>query len=183
MSYETAINKAWDTLVKITKDKNFSVKFLADTYDINLKERQVLSLSCNAPAKDFNAILILHYLIAKLKGLPNLSGEWVPFKEVAGTEGYFAAFKKRSIEPIIRKYGNNPEGLLSILERLPSKKSNLPDVSVIIEAFEEVPILIRTWLRDEEFSPDANIFFDKNIIDIFCTEDIVILAGLVASAV
>ncbi|MEW6171027.1 MAG: DUF3786 domain-containing protein [Candidatus Omnitrophota bacterium] len=183
MGYEIAINKAWDALAKITKNKNFSVKFLADTYDINLKEKKVLSLSCNAAAKDFSAILILHYLIAKLQGLSNLSGEWVPFKEVAGTEGYSSAFKKRSIEPIIRKYGNNPEGLLSILERLPSKKSNLPDVSVIIEVFEEVPILIRLWRRDEEFGPDANIFFDKNITGIFCTEDIVVLAGIVASAI
>jgi len=32
---------------------------------------------------------------------------------------------------------------------------------------------------DEEFGPDANILFDKNISGIFCTEDIVVLTELI----
>lgn len=93
MGYDVALNKAWDDLVKLKPDKPMSVKFLADEYTLDLVGRKVLSLSCNAPAKDFTTILILHYLAQKLKGLPQLTNEWLSFRELSGVEGYLAAFR------------------------------------------------------------------------------------------
>jgi len=182
MSYDIAINKAWDELAKLNPGRNFSVKFLADEYTIDLESKKVFSLSCNVAAKDFSVILILHYLVQKLKGLPALTGEWVTFRELSGIEGYYPAFKNRAIEPIIRKYGNNPQGLLQTLDRLPGKKVMESDISIVLEAFEQVPVLIKFWRADEEFAPDANMLFDKSITKIFCTEDIVVLAGFVAAS-
>jgi hypothetical protein len=181
MGYDTAINKAWDELSKLNPGKGFSVKFLADEYTIDLEAKKVFSLSCNVAAKDFTAILILHYLIQKLKGLPTLTGEWLTFREFSGIEGYEPAFKNRAIEPILRKYGNNPQGLLQALDRLPGRRVMESDVSIVLEAFEGVPVLIKLWRADEEFGPDANMLFDKSITKIFYTEDIVVLAGLVAN--
>ncbi len=143
--------------------------------------KRALSLSCNIPAKDFTAILILHYLAHKLKGIPFLTGEWLSFKELSGVEGYAAAFRSRAIEPIIRKYGAHPEGILSVLDRLPGKKIDQGDVGIVLEAFEGVPVMITLWRGDEEFGPEVNMLFDKSINRIFCTEDIVVLAGFVAS--
>lgn len=183
MGYEVAINKAWDDLFVLKPAQNMSVKFLADEYSVDTKARKVISLSCNVPAKDFTAILILHYLAQKLKGLPALAGEWLTFRELSGVEGYLAAFRKRSIEPIIKKYGGNPEGISAVLERLPARKINEADAAVIVEAFEGVPVLIKLWHKDEDFGPDANIFFDRSITGIFCTEDIVVLAGAVAYSI
>jgi hypothetical protein len=183
MSYDVAINKAWDELSKLSQDKRFVVKFLADEYDIDLDNRRVLSLSCNALAKDFTVILILHYLLKKLRVLPNLTGDWMSFKELSAVEGYLPAFRKRSIEPIIRKYGRHPEEILSVLDRLPGKRVNQGDVGIILEAFAGIPVLITLWRADEEFGPEANILFDKSITQIFCTEDIVVLAGIIAGSV
>jgi hypothetical protein len=181
MSYEAAINKAWEDLAKLNPSKIISLKFLADEYSVDLDEKRVLSLACNAPAKDFTAILILHYLICKFNGLPSLTGEWISFKELSGVEGYLPAFRKRAIEPIIRKYGHKPEMILEALERLPAKKVNQGDVGIVLEAFQGVPVLISLWRPDEEFGPSGNMLFDKSILKIFCTEDIVVLAGFVAS--
>lgn len=181
MSYTVAINKAWEDLEGLTSEKIIAVKFLADEYSVDFIRKQVASLSCNVPAKDFTAILILHYLAQKLKGLPALSGEWLSFKELSGVEGYASAFRKRAIEPIIRKYGNNPEGLFEVVERLPAKKIPQGDVGIVLEVFQGVPVLITLWRADDEFGPEANILFDKSIMRIFCTEDIVVLAGFVAS--
>ena len=182
MGYEIAINKAWEELAKLSPAKNLEVKFLADRYTVDQEAKEVLSLSCNARAKDFTAILILHYLIQQLKGLPTVRGEWLTFREFSGIEGYYEAFKKRSIEPIIRKYGKNPQGILSVLERLPAKKVEGGDFGIVIEAFASVPVLIKMWQADEEFGPDANIYFDRSVTEIFCTEDIVVLAGIVAAS-
>lgn len=181
MSYNTAINKAWEDLSKLSLPKTVSVKFLADEYTIDFDNKKVISLSCNTKTLDFTAILILHYLISKLRGLPALSSEWISFKELSGIEGYYPTFRKRAIEPIIKKFGNHPEGILEILERLPAKRVNQGDVGVVLEACEGVPVLITLWLPDEEFGPEANILFDKSITDIFCTEDTVVLAGLVVA--
>ena len=182
MTYEIAINKAWDEIIKLNPQGDFAVKFLADEYSIDLEARKVFSLSCNVPVKDFSAILILHYFAQKLIGLPALSGEWLTFREFSGIEGYFDAFRKRSLEPIIRKYGKNPEGLSAALSRLPARRAEGGDFGIIIDAFEGVPVLIKLWKSDEEFGPDANMYFDRSITHIFCIEDIVVLAGIVASS-
>jgi hypothetical protein len=181
MGYEIAINKAWEELEKLKAKEIPAIKFLADEYTLDWENKKVISLSCNAPAKDFTAILILHYLTKKLAGLPQLTGEWLDFKELSGIEGYAAAFRQRAIAPIIRKYGNHPEVILDVLDRLPSKRIQQADISIVLEAFKGVPVLISLWRPDEEFGPEANLLFDKSIKDIFCTEDIVVLAGFVAS--
>ncbi len=182
MGYDIAINKGWIDYAKLNPDKNLSVKFLADEYTVGLREKKIVSLSCNIPAKDFTAILILHYLMRRLEGLPALTNEWLPFRELSGIEGYLPAFKKRAIEPIIRKYGNSPGSLLEALDRLPAKRVNGADVGIVLNAFEGVPVLVKLWRADEEFGPDANMFFDRSITGIFPTEDIVVLAGIVAAS-
>lgn len=180
MSYDVALNKAWEDLAKLRPDTNLSVKFLADEYTVDLKSKKVLSLSCSAAIKDFLVILALHYLAQKLKGLPKISNEWLTFRELSGIEGYLSAFKTRVIEPIIRKYGHKPEALLEVLDRLPAKRIDQADVGIVLEVFEGVPALVLLWRQDEEFSPEANLLFDESITRIFCTEDIVVLAEFIA---
>lgn len=181
MGYEVALKKGWEDLKGLKSRENLSVKFLADEYSVDFEAEKVLFLSCNALPKDFTVILILHYLAQKLKGLPLLSGEWLSFKELSGVEGYYPAFRKRSIEPIIRKYGSHPDGILAALERLPGKRVDQGDIGIVLEAFEGVPVMVTFWRSDDEFGPEANILFDKSINRIFCTEDIVVLAGFVAA--
>jgi len=182
MGYEVAKSKAWEDLCNFNAAKKLAVKFLADEYEVDLENKRVVSLSCNALTKDFPAIIILHYLISKLKGLPKISGDWLTFRELSDIEGYADAFRRRSIEPIIRKYGSNPQGLFSVLDRLPGEKIMAADAGIIVQAFEGIPAMIKVWKPDEEFGPDANIYFDRSIKDIFCTEDIVVLAGIIASS-
>ncbi len=183
MGYEVAINRAWEKLAEVSSKKPVCVRFLADEYSVDLESRKIVSLSCNVPAKDFSAILILHYLARKLEGLPVLTGEWVSFKELSGVEGYYPAFKKRALEPIIRKYGSNPQGLLAALDKLPGKRVKQGDVGIVLEAFAGVPVLITLWRGDDEFGPEANMLFDESITHIFCTEDAVVLAGIIAASI
>ncbi|MDD5506269.1 MAG: DUF3786 domain-containing protein [Candidatus Omnitrophica bacterium] len=183
MGYEAALNKAWDDLLYLNPNpaKNLLVKFMADEYSVDIRERKVFSSSCNIPAKDFTSILLLHYLAKQPKGLPAPSGQWLTFREFSGVEGYYEAFHRRCIEPIIRKYGRNPDALKDIPARLPAMLSDGADVSLVIEAFADVPVLVKLWKQDAEFGPEANMYFDSGIKDIFCTEDIVVLAQMIAS--
>ncbi|OGX44449.1 MAG: hypothetical protein A3G38_01220 [Omnitrophica WOR_2 bacterium RIFCSPLOWO2_12_FULL_51_8] len=182
MGYAVAIDRAWEEVLKLKPPSAAAVRFLADEYTVEPAAKQVLSLACNIPAKDFNAILILHYLARKLSGLPELTGEWLTFRELSGVEGYAEAFRRRCIEPLIRKYGRQPAGIFTALERLPGKKVTGADAAIIVDAFAQVPALVKVWAQDEEFKADANIYFDRSIQKIFCTEDIVVLAGMIAAS-
>ncbi|MFA5276352.1 MAG: DUF3786 domain-containing protein, partial [Candidatus Omnitrophota bacterium] len=110
-----------------------------------------------------------------------LDNEWLTFRELSGVEGYAEAFKKRAITPIVKKYGQNPQAIFVDLSRLSAKKFEGTDAGIIVEAFPDVPALIKVWGKDAEFEADANIYFDRSILKIFCTEDIVVLAGMIAS--
>lgn len=181
MSYAQAIEKAWSRVSALTTEKRFSVPFMSDAYSINLADRQIMSDSCNTPAKDYTSIILLHYLIKKLTygTLPPPSGEWIDFNQLEGGEGYYPAFKKRTIDHVVKKYGADPDSLLKLTERMNAKKSDVNDVGLIVYPFGEIGILITMSKADEEFGPDANILFDKNISKIFCTEDIVVLTEIV----
>jgi len=180
MGYEVAVNKAWDNYILAGAEKLAQVKLLNDKYSVDIEARKILSFSCNVPAKDYTAIIILHYLKSKLQGLlDDTSGQWLDFRELSGVEGYQSAFRQRVIERVIKKFGGNPQGLLAVLERFPGKVSRQADAAIILEVFEKVPVLIQLWKGDEEFAPEANVLFDKSITKIFCTEDIVVLAEFI----
>jgi hypothetical protein len=180
MGYEAALEKCWEGLAAAGFDGPASVRFLADEYSVDPRDKSVLSLACNVPAKDHAKILILHYLAHTLKGLPELSGEWISFKELIAGESYYPAFRKRAIDPVIRKYGSNPDGLFSALDRIPSRKGKEGDISIIVDVFEKIPVQVIMWRGDEEFGPEANMLFDRNISRIFETEDIAVLGGFIA---
>lgn len=181
MSYVRAIDKSWKDISLLTKENTFSLRLCSDTYTVDLNKQNVFSLSCNVPAKDYVSIILLHYLTAKLKlkELPAPSGEWIDFNQLESGEFYYPAFKKRTIDQVLRKYGANPEALLDIDKRLPARKAQAGDTGMIIDALEGVPIIVALWRADDEFAPDANILFDKSISKIFCTEDIVVLSELI----
>ena len=84
---------------------------------------------------------------------------------------------------IVRKFGSDPDGIYKVLEKAPGQKVNQADAAITLEAFEGIPVLIELWQADEEYGPEGNILFDKNITQIFCTEDILVFAEVVARAI
>lgn len=182
MTYELAQGKAWKELKELTREGNFSVRLLADQYDVDLKNETVFSTSCNVAAKEHVSILILHYLIQKVKSkvLPYPAGEWINFRQLDGGMGYYPTFKKRTIDAVLRKYGANPEGLLQAGQRLGAREAKEAGIGIIVEPFDGVLILIELFRGGGEFGPEANIVFDRNISGILCTEDTVVLAEFIA---
>ena len=60
MGYEVALKKAWDAIQGIDTQHRY-IKFLNDEYEIDYSNKNIISVSCNAPAKDYYKLLILHY--------------------------------------------------------------------------------------------------------------------------
>ena len=181
MSYEAAKEKAWAELFKLGLSGKEEIRFFGESFQADPDTRSVVSLLNLQPAKDFESVIILHYLAARLKGLPHLTGEWLTFRELSGVEGYTEAFQRRVISPLVNKFGDEPQKVSLCLSRLPGKKYDGPEAGVIVEPLAGVPSLMKVWAKDAEFEASANLYFDRSILKVFCTEDIVVLAGFVAS--
>ncbi len=193
MSYEEAKIQSWSKLEEIAKkpiqssihrNDVYQVRFLADRYTVNLSNHSVLSLSGNVPPPEYIAIIVLRYLAKKIEELPPLENKLITFRQLSGGEGYYPTFYKRTIEPIKRKYGNNPQGLLTTLERFDAcRRVEYGDVAIELLPFDNVPLVIILWGKDEEFTSEANILFDQSIEKIFSTEEIVVLAEFIAHSI
>lgn len=182
MGYEASLKKAWDALKETEENKSY-VKFLSDEYEVNLSQKTISSRSCNIEPKDYYKILILHYL-ANEGRVPDIERDaWISFKEMEGGEAYFPAFHKRAIEPIIRKYGDNPDAIFERIHSLNAEKINTGNAAISIRAFPKVKVGIVLWAKDEEFASDCNMLFNRGVKKIFPTEDVAVLGGIVASLI
>ena len=53
------------------------------------------------------------------------------------------------------------------------------DAAYSFRILPRLPVAVLLWKGDEEFPPEGNILFDKNISNILSAEDIAWLAGMV----
>lgn len=124
------------------------------------------------PLKD--RILILHYL-TQAKGTP-WTHRLITYAQIQGGRFYCPAFQKRTIEPILNAFGNQPENLVEIAQEVGGERASYGDASVAFYPFPFVKIVIVIWRGDEEVSPNGNILFDRNITDYLSAEDIAVVS-------
>jgi hypothetical protein len=122
-------------------------------------------------------ILILHYLLADMPGMP--SGDWVAYREIPGATFYNAAFGKRALEPLKKVFGLNLVGFQAASARLNGVPVAFGDVASDFRVLPKVPIRIILHGGDEEFPPEATILFDRSIGGLLSPEDIAWLAGMI----
>ncbi|MCX7910833.1 MAG: DUF3786 domain-containing protein [Endomicrobia bacterium] len=176
MTHQAALISLWSKLKEVADKEKYEINFLNDTYEINLTTENVLSYSCNAPTPEEITILLLSYLIKKLKNeIPKLENELVTFNEIPDGKFLYQRFKERAVYPLLRKYGDNPQYLFDSLKRFKGKKSDIAEYAVEIQVFDEVKIIFVLYPKDEEFQADGNFLFDKSISKIFTTEEIEVL--------
>jgi len=164
MSYKQALEGAWNTIEKLTNKNRFEITFLSGSYVVDTGTKSIILESTNAPAKEYTAIIILHYLAKSLspEKLHEPTGEWIDFSQIKGAESYYPTYRKRTIERLIERYGQGPG-----------------DINKLINIFKNVEFMIKVTIADEEFGADAAILYDRSIEQIFCVEDIVVLTEIV----
>ena len=184
MTYEIALNKAWDEIVALAPSSKYTVQFLTDIYEVRVIDRIVLLKSSGALANEDVAVLILHYLIGVLKHGYKQSGEWISFKEVWGGQSFYPAFQDSILRPLVESLKRDPDGLFkNLTERLGGKLVEGGDLSVELVTFPEVRIRVIFWYGDEELPPDVTILFDRELAEVIATEDIDALLYFMAKSI
>ena len=154
-----------------------TVEFLNQAYQVTLPDIDVALVGGGAEVPLSDKILILHYLTLA-SGVP-LSHKMTAFQELPEGANYLRTFSKRSIEPLVRYFGGEPERLMEVAKRLGGQKADYGDAAVTINGFKFVPVTLVLWRGDEEFPPRCNILFDSTIPEYLSTYDITVLCDAI----
>lgn len=125
-------------------------------------------------------VLLLHYLQGGWRSEgPPLTGDWIAFQDVADGRFYLDAFHKRAKLPLVKAFGSRPELLADLAgTAFGARRIDLGDVAVSVDALPRIRLALVVWAGDEEFPPDGNILFDRNIVSYLSAEDIAWLSGM-----
>ncbi|MDY6881353.1 MAG: DUF3786 domain-containing protein [Thermodesulfobacteriota bacterium] len=122
-------------------------------------------------------VLVLHYLVGS--NGPLTPGDWISFQQVPDGRFYMDAFMKRARDPMVSAFGERPETLVQLAEKVyKTRPLDYGDFSIVVQALPHVPVALILWKGDEEFPPDGSILFDESISGILSAEDIAWLAGM-----
>jgi hypothetical protein len=150
-----------------------TLEFLNQNYRITLPNIEVSLVGGGAEVPISDKILILHYLTLA-SGTP-LSNKPIAFQELPEGASYLRTFSKRSIEPLVKYFGGEPERLVEVAKRLGGGKADYGDAAVTINGFKMVPVTLVLWGGDEEFPARGNILFDSTVPEYLSTYDITVL--------
>ena len=180
MGYEISLNLAWDELRRLSAPSRCIIPLLADNYEVKVDERAVLLESSGAPARQMEAVLILHYLIGLLKMGYHPSGEWISFKETEGGKVFWPAFHKSTIKPLVECLERDPEGLArNLVLHFRGRIVEGGDVAVEVATFPEVFVRMIFWKGDDDLPPEATMLFDRGLMDVYSMEDVAVLLTLI----
>jgi len=120
-------------------------------------------------------ILALHYLEGADRA--QLANRLVTFRDFEGGAIYYPAFKARTMDVIVKEFGDKPELLRRIGEAMRGEKVDVGSVGFKVDFFPKVPVVVVLWLGDEEVPAAANMLFDANTGKVLPTEDISVMGG------
>ena len=162
-------------------NRAFSLNFLNKDLVISWPDLEFSYESSHEKVPIQQQVLLLHYLHGAFSSSGAvITGEWISFQDVPDGRFYMGAFIKRAKDPLLRTFGDNPKLMVELTSKIyDASTHDHGDFSVIIKALPIVPVALVLWEGDDEFPPEGNILFDKNIPKILSAEDIAWLAGMV----
>jgi hypothetical protein len=121
-----------------------------------------------------NQVLIVHYLNG-VKDIPP-THKTVSFKDIPSGAFYYPAFAQRSINPLLRTFGQDPRTLECAAKQLGGEPARGGDLGITLRVFPKAPVTLLFWFGDEEFPPDLTMLFDATIQEFLSTEDIAVMS-------
>ncbi|MHB1043384.1 MAG: DUF3786 domain-containing protein [Eubacteriales bacterium] len=124
---------------------------------------------------------LLNYVLSSAGN--NVSGKWVPFRELKGGMKWNPLFEQRCEKPLKQIADTHTdlfEDILYIFGGRPAEISFTTDISLILRPLPKVPILICYCKPEDELESKLNVFFDVTAEDNLSIELIyIITTGLV----
>jgi hypothetical protein len=138
-------------------DKKLVVKCLGKDFSIDAKGN--IASQCHTNV--WLTIPLLNYVLFGTG--KNISGNWVPLRELENGTTWGPLFGQRCEKPLKQIADKHPEffeDLVYIFSGKSSENNFLADISVILYPLPKIPILICYWKPEDDLESKLNIFFD-----------------------
>ena len=156
-----------------------SVAVLAGNFHVDLTAGKVKDdLGQDAPAAW--AILVLHYLVSRPPEVP--VGGYISFMDIPDARGYARPYQGRVVKRFLYTAGRDEATFRSAAEKLAGKKVDAGDAAYEFALFPRAHMLVIWYRGDNEVSAGASFLYAREIADIFCVEDIVVMSELLVKA-
>ena len=91
-------------------------------------------------------------------------------REMVGTDDltdahYFQEGDRLNKDPLLARFGDDPNGFAAAGHHLGGKPENMGDVAFRLAPFPRIPIYYLLWMGSSEFPPRVSILFDRSIQD------------------
>jgi hypothetical protein len=134
-----------------------------------------LRTDAGAGAKPADHLLALHYLCCETP--VRETGELVSFRDLPGGQFYYGPFRSRTVDLLVKSFGNDTERLRKNLARYDCEPLSMGDPGVKIHAIGVLRAALIYNPGDDEFPSGAEFLFNACVKRLFSAEDAAVLAG------
>ena len=173
----SGVEKLWEELLSLSLDEVSSrtlaertegglrLKYLGKPYLVRPGERTISRQGEGEPdprnRRPGFLISLLFYLV-HAKEIPP-SGKWISPKDLPGGRLFFRGRHDLSTGSLERKYGRDPQALISLGESLGGKRIEIGDAGIDIPVFPRISFGLVLWKGDEEYPPRIDPLVDSRI--------------------
>lgn len=101
-------------------------------------------------------------------GTKEVTGKWVPLRELPSGKDWYRLFGQRCEKPlkiVADRYTDLFEDMVRLFSGKQVKNHYSSDVSVVLHPLPKLPMLICYWRPEDELESDLNLFFDETAED------------------
>lgn len=97
-----------------------------------------------------------------------ISGQWVPLRELPSGKNWFRLFGQRCEKPLKKIADQSPdlfEDMIRLFKGKQVENYHSSDVSVVLNPLPKLPMLVCYWYPEEKIPSDLHLFFDETAED------------------
>jgi hypothetical protein len=153
-----------------SKEEAYGIRLLNQGYRIHPFGRSIArdtdpsAQSLRYEKISFSEALVLVIYLLRAREIP-LAGKQQTEKDLPGGETFFRGPHELSREPILRRFGRDPEGFLRAGSSLGGERLDFGDAAFRFQALPRIPLDYILWVEDEEFPARVTVAFDATVAE------------------
>ncbi|MEG0377647.1 MAG: DUF3786 domain-containing protein [Eubacterium sp.] len=158
------------------KDGTFVVDVLGEKYRGFWPSGDIVRIDGEAVSSYSVKIIMMRYMMCA-QGKPPTK-ELIGYKEFPDGNLYYANFYSRCIQVFAELFNDKGDELAEYMKNIGGKKMNKGDAAYTFSFMKNVELGCILWYGDEEFAPEGQILFDKNLTNVLSIKDFAVLGDV-----
>ena len=162
--------------------KSYKIMAWGDEYVIYPDEFRITCLNRTKTFfHDYLYLFIIYYLLNFKKA--EIQEEWIAEKDIPGGYAFFRGPHEIPTHFISEFYQNDIQSFKEKCSKLGGTEIKLADAAYRFQIVPQIWVAVLYWEGDEDFTPEAKVLYDRNIIDQLALDIIYALAVAVCSRI